>query len=287
LPVQRTPDLPNNMIRNGVANFLQTPSQGGRWQDVFSAIPAGAVTPQFRNFQGSGSDPLTNIESVLEEAVGSDPSLIGTLKAILGAFSTSFGRPVAAITDLIRIPGIDAMQKQFLIDHDGDLKNLDGHLTNAKVAMRNMRDLLNNFHPNTSDINQLMARKRIIGNDLYAQIVDALNNETDHDRQQQLKAQKDQMGAWMGDRDSRIVKDQALVDELQSSLDRISRGAPAQAQLMDDAFFSDDPRNDKLSNGEMLGTTHTRPDALQQVMSLRHFLVDCRIQMNGFIARPQ
>jgi hypothetical protein len=129
--IQRAPDLPQGMVRQNLVDVLQPPPQPCNGQWVFSKIPTQSIHATFQNFQGAGPEAQKHIGSVMEEAVGSDPSLLGTLKTVECTFLTSLGRSVATISDMLAswlvggLADIERMQKRFLIDHAGDPQVLD------------------------------------------------------------------------------------------------------------------------------------------------------------------
>src|SRR5438874_7866687 len=151
-PIRRAPDLADGMVRNRLVQILRSADRDSG-PSVFTAIPSTSATPKYLPFKGTGADPLTHIESALEEAVGSDPGLLGNVKALFAANMTPQGRPVAVITDLIRLwgipglfPGIDKMQSKFLTDHAADLINLGQQLGDAKKAMMQLSYYLDTFN---------------------------------------------------------------------------------------------------------------------------------------------
>ncbi len=290
-PILRTEDLGTGHVKRGIRDLLRAPASqaGGALQDVFSAIPIESWKPAFRPFRGKGPDPLTHIESVMEEAVGSDPSLAGTLKAVFGAVSTSFGRPVATITDSIVLPGIEKMQGEFLDNHETDLRDLSLSLGRAKRAMLELRDLLDRFKPKTLQPEEILSQKRRAGRAIYDQLVDAIDAETDPAEREKLQAQQAQMDAWFKDADGRIAREQPQIDELQRRSLAVFRAAHEQSGLMEDAGLSAGPGNITASATDenrsyIVETTHTSPDAVKHVGSLRDFLIQSRIQMNGALA---
>jgi hypothetical protein len=288
MPIQRAPDLPDGMVNNGIANMLRK-AGGGDDLNIYNGVPQTPVRPTFQPFQSGGPDPLQHVQSVMEQAVGSDPSLLGTIKAVAGAFSTAFGRPVATITDMLpswlggRLKQIEQMQKQFLADHNYDLTSLSDRLSEARQAMRGLSNLMSAFDPKTSQFDDIMKKKREEGRDLYQELLDALDNCDDPDEQQKLEAQKEQMDKWFKDCDDRVAKDQRQVDDLKSRTDKVFRVAHDQANAMSDAILADSPGN-LTSDGVVVETTHTRPDAVQYVANLRTSLIQSRLQMNAAMA---
>jgi hypothetical protein len=178
------------------------------------------------------------------------------------------------------------LQKQFLVDHAYDLTSLSERLSEARLAMRGLSNLMAAFDPKTSQFDDLLKKKKEEGRDLYQELLNALDNSDAPDEQQKLQAQKDQMDAWFKDCDDRVAQDQRQVDDLKGRLDKVYRVAHDQADAMSDAVLSDAPSN-LTSNGVIVETTHTRPDAVAYVGNLRNSLIQSRIQMNGAMAGPQ
>jgi hypothetical protein len=290
-PIARTEDLDAGHVDNGLRDLLRAPAgaTGDALEGVFSAVPVGSWKPTFRHFRGRGTDALAHVESVMEEAVGSDPSLAGTLKAVVGAFATGFFSPVAAITDGIVVPGIEKMQGEFFQRHQSDLRNLSLALSHAKRVMLDLGDLLSRFNPKALRPEEILNQKRRAGRAVYDQLVDALDAQTDPAERARLQAQKDQMDTWFKDVDERIAREQPQIDDLQRRTLAVFQEAGRQSALMEEAGLSDGPGNVTASetdttNRFIIDTTHTRPDAVRHVGSLREFLVQSRIQMNGALA---
>lgn len=282
--LSREPDLDANMLRDSVRDLFGRQSEYlQRWGDVIETAKDTPYYPGHVPFSGTGGDVLKPIESVLHEAVGSDPSLLGTIKAVTNSFMTSFGRPVAAITDLVMAGKINDLQKKFLLKHARDLDQLSRTMNKGKRAMRELSDILAKTTFDGRTLEQILIDKQRLGNDFKHDLNDAIENETDPEKKRQLEAVKNDFDEWSKDRDARIESEQKTVNEMATHLTNLEKQMRQQEKAFMDAGSSDGPRTLTGPNGEVYETTHTRPDALQHVGSLYELLLGSRVAMNTAI----
>ena len=280
------------MVSGGVASILNT-AAGGTDMNVYNAVgKSSGGAPGFPSFKGGGPDPLAQIPSTLQAAVS---SASGPELAALKAMMTGMGQPVATISDALSrlIPGatlnrIDQLQQNFFRNHADDLADLSTYMSNALVNIRNLGylmqpDSLAKFNLSTGPLQQILDQKKQVGRDLSDQLADAIANTDDPDEKAQLQLEKDQVDKWIANCDLRIAQDQNAVSSLQQRVDSVMRVANQQSQALVNAAFSPSPGN-VTSNGQIISTTHTDPNAVNYAMGLRQSLIQSRVQMNSAMA---
>ena len=296
LNVPQLQGLTRGMVSNGVASMLDT-AAGGSDLNVYNAVGrTSGGTPGFPSFQGSGPDPLLHIQSTLEASISAQG---GPEKAILNAVMTGLTRPVATISDGLsrllpwvglggRLNRIDDLQQNFFKNHAGDLANLSDSMNSA---LKNIRDLgylmqpdsIDKFHLSTGPLQQIMEQKKQVGRDLSDQLADAIANTDDPDEKAQLQTEKDQVDAWMANCDQRISQDENAITDMQQRTNAVMRAAGTQSLALVNAAFSNSPGN-VTSDGQIVSTTHTQPDAVAYAAGLRQALIQSRVQMNTAMA---
>jgi hypothetical protein len=296
LNVPQTQGVTRGMVSSGVASMLNS-AAGGTDMNVYNAVgKSSGGAPGFPSFQGGGPDPLAHIPSTLEAAVGSANS---PEAAILKAVMTGLTRPVATISDGLsrllpwvgaggRLNRIDDLQQNFFQNHAGDLANLSDSMNSALKNIRNLGylmqpDSIDKFHLSAGPLQQILEQKKQVGRDLSDQLADAIANTDDPDEKAQLQTEKDQVDAWMANCDQRIAQDQSAITDLQQRTNAVMRVANTQSQALVNAAFSPSPGN-VTSDGQIVSTTHTQPDAVQYAAGLRQSLIQSRVQMNSAMA---
>ena len=298
LSVPRADGLTPGMVSNAVAGIFRN-AAGGADMNVYNTVATGGIKPTFQSFQGNGPDPLTHIQSTLEQAVGTDTSALGPLKAITNAIFTGLSRPVATISDLLsriadptsiggRLAKIDALQKNFFANHGDDLAHLQSAMDTALSDIKGLANLtsddsMDQFRLSTGPLTAILNQKKDVGRELSSQLADAIANEDDPDEKAQLESEKKDVDTWLDDCDKRIAKDANQISDLQKRTNAVRRVAGTQSEALMDAALGDHPSN-LTSDGQIVSTTHTQPDSVAYAAGLRRSLIQSRIQMNGAIA---
>jgi hypothetical protein len=303
LSVSRADGLTPGMVSNAVAGIFRG-AAGGTDMNVYNTVAKGGIKPAFQSFQGNGPDPLTHIQSTLEQAVGGadkepDTSALGPLKAMTRAIFTGLGSPVATISDALsragdptsiggRLARIDALQKNFFNNHGVDLDHLQSAMTAALSDIKDLATLMSDdsmreFHLSTGPLTAILNQKKDVGRELSSQLVDAIANEDDPDEKSKLEAEKKDVDAWLTDCDKRLAKDANQISDLQKRTNAVQRVAGTQSQALMNAALGDHPSS-LYNDGKLVSTTHTQPDAVAYALGLRNSLIQSRVQMNGAIA---
>jgi hypothetical protein len=279
---QRAPDLASGTVKDSLTDILERSQQANqKWGNALKTSARQTGDPRFRPFTDSAPDPLKHVESLLDHAVGSDPSMAGFLKGMGSFFMTAIGHPIASATDEYQVAKIKALQDKFLQDHDYVLQALSEDLGHAKVNMRQLGNLLEQTHFDPSKLAQIMKQKSEAGDRTGYAIDDALKSSTDPQERKKLQALKDDLEKWKKERDDRIGKEKPDVDLLRDRLGKTNDLVWKQSQSMMDAANSPGPttmtgRNPGEQVSHVIESTHTRPDAVLHVASLHNFLLRSR-----------
>jgi hypothetical protein len=281
--IARAQDIAPGSVNNSISSALQSANGSlGPFTAAVNASAAQSGGPQFPQFTPDpGGGILRPTQSLFEQSVGSDESLLGAFKAVGGSIASA-ARPVAGITDEVQVAEIQAMQQQFLANHGKTLENLAGDQNSAQAAMRNLSKFMkdpSNFGVGTSPLRGLMAQKSQVGDDVAAQIADALDQTTDPDQRAQLQAMQNDMQNWMQDRDSRVASEQNEVNALTDRFNNLQSVTQQQIGSMDGAGRIVGPRNE-YTNGQLTGSTYADLGALNFMQSMQNFLVGSRGQVS-------
>lgn len=297
LNVPQSQGLTRGSVAIGVGDILRN-AAGGSDLNVFNAVSgtSGGGAPAFHDFQGGVADPLQHIQSTLESSISTSS---GPGKAIFDAIMTGLSRPVSTISDGLsrlgsagsiggRLARIDQLQQNFFQNHAGDLTHMDDAMGSALKSIRDLGyllqpDSMDKFHLSAGPLQQILEQKQQVGRELSGQLADAIANTDDPDEKSRLQAEKDDVDAWMAQSDQRIAADANEISNLQQRTNAVMRTAGAQSDALVNAAFSGSPSN-VTSDGKIVSTTHTQPDAVAYAMGLRQSLIQSRVQMNTAMA---
>jgi hypothetical protein len=151
--------------------------------------------------------------------------------------------------------------------------------------MKQTGDVLNRNHFDTDAIDQIMTRKRIMGDALFSQIDDAITTENNPGELERLRALKSDLSTWQEERDARIQQEQPEVNQLTAHMKALDDFSTKQGSVMPDAAMSRGPGYDTGSDapGEpshVIATGHAQIGAIRHVMSLREFLLGSQAQLD-------
>jgi len=279
---QRAPDLMPGTVKDSLADTLDRSQQvNQKWANALKTSARQGGEPKFRSFDDRAPDPLKHVESLLDHAIGSDPSTTGFLKGMGSFLTTAIGHPIASLTDEYQVAKIKEMQDKFLKDHDWVLQALSEDLGQAKVNMRALANRLEQTYFDPSALDRIMKQKSEAGDRVGYAIDDALKASNDPEERKKLQALKDDLDNWKKERDERIGKEKPDVDLLRDRLGKTNEAVFKQARSMMEAANSPGPttmtgRNPGEQVSHVIESTHTRPDAVLHVASLHSFLLRSR-----------
>lgn len=279
----RVPELPPGYAHDSLTRLTESSAWGTmRYADALAARAEDPSEPRYTPFKGDEPDALQAVESMLEGAVGADPSTMGMLKGLASGMWTSIDRPLATITDEYQVSKIRELQQQFLKAHAADLVGLSESLGRAKALMRELADLLDatqNLDP--LKLGRLMEEKRQAGYRTLREIDGALERSTDPQERARLQAARDDLSRWMAERDGRLEREQPEVALLQARMRLLQDEIFKQKAGLREAAWSRSPST-ATSGGpyNVVETTHTRPDAVEHVTSLFDYLLGTRGALN-------
>ncbi|HWP42566.1 MAG TPA: hypothetical protein VNO14_04980 [Blastocatellia bacterium] len=255
----------------------------GRWARLLGTRAKNEQAPELIPFTEEGPDALANVESLLESAVGGDPSLAGTLKGLGGGLLTVLSEPIAVITDEYQAGRVKELRAAFLRENADTLIALDESLRAAKARMRELSALLGNatVGSNWPEPDRILAEKMTVGDRVLRDINRALQETNDPQERARLEALRDEMTEWMAERDARIEAERPEVDELRERLSQLWDQLLNLRPIIREAATATGPKTEvgcPHPDAEMavLTTTHHRPDAVAHVVSLRDLLLAAR-----------
>lgn len=285
-PEPRAPDLQFGDVSD---SLMRTADRGGEmtqpWAKALDTASRSPNPPSFKPFIGPDADPLNRPDSMLDQAVGADPSMWGMLTGVGSGMLTMLGHPISAFTDEYQVSKIRDLQEAFLKKHDYVLKQLSEEVGEAKLNMRRLADLMDEANIYPSKLEQIMKDKRAAGERARQQIGDALAAAKTPEERRRLEAMKADMDAWAAERDQRLDLETPAYDLIHDKVDSLSRSIEGQRRMMRDAANSPGPST--VTGGQpgepshVLETTHTQPDAALHVASLHNFLLQTRAGMGG------
>lgn len=277
------PDLIPGTVKQSLDLTIDASSEATKkWSKALDTAARVGGEPEFVPFKERGADVLKPVESMFEEAVGGDPSLAGMFKGVGKGILTGIGSPITAITDEYQARKIRVLQEEFMKKHDGTLRALNNHLSNAKREMRLLGNFLEKARLDPSKLDRIMNQKKEAGDRLHRQILDSLENAKSPEERQKLEAIKQDLEKWQGERDQRLKKEQPDVDLLKDRVTKMNEQIAKQADAMYTAGASEGPSTMVSADtpgkpSRVLETTHTRPDAVLHVTSLNQFLLNSRL----------
>ena len=284
------PDLAPGTVHDALFDTLSRANAATvKWAKPIAANAQQPTAPAFRPFTDSEPNPMQRVESMAEHAVGADPSLMGMVGGFGNFLLTTMplvGDPVTAITDQYQVEKIRDLQAKFLKDHGDTLRDLDEDLSNTKLHMRELGDLLDKTWFDKAKLDKIMKDKQRAGDHERAQIEDALKRTTDPAERQKLEAMKDDLDKWRADRDRRLSREKPDVDLLKLQLEAYNDGIYDQKSAIIDAGNSASPststgRRTPDSPNRVIDSSHTRPDAVMHVASLHNLLLQARGGLTG------
>ena len=281
------PDLAPGSVRDAISGTLSKANAAtAKWAKPIATSAQQPTAPAFHPFSESEPNPMQAMESMAEHAVGADPSLAGLVGGLGNFLMTSISHPVTAITDQYQVDKIRDLQAKFLKDHGETLRDLDEDLSNTKLHMRELGDLLDKTWFNKDKLDNIMKNKQRAGDHERSQIEDALKRTTDPAERQKLEAMKDDLDKWRADKDRRLSHEKPDVDLLQQRLQDYNDGIFNQKSAIIDAGHSASPSTStgrRTPNGpsEVIDSSHTRPDAVMHVASLHNLLLQARGGLTG------
>jgi hypothetical protein len=281
-------DLPQGLVAESLGNTVAlSGGRIGRWSRALETRAMDEREPDFIPFTESGPDALETVESLLEAAVGGDPSLTGMLKGLGSGLLTMVEEPIAAITDDYQVGKIKELQAKFLRENGPTLLALDEALRNAKARMRELSELLNTTPVDWVMPGHLLAEKSTVGNLTLSNIERALERTKDPQERARLESLRDEMTQWMAQRDARVEAERPEVDELRERLSELEQTIAELRSVMHQAATSAGPRTD--TGGQpggpfaVVNTSHHRPDAVAHVVSLHDLLLGARAKLTQAI----
>ena len=285
----RRDDLPDGIVADSLDDTLDR-SNGvvGSWARALNTRAKDPTGPAFTEFSESGPDVLTKIESLLDSAVGADPSLAGTLTALGGGFLAILNDPIAVATDEYQASAVKEAQASFVRDNADALMALDESIRAAKAKMRELSELLDrtSVGSNWPEPDKLLVEKSQVGNRTLRDIEDALQQAQDPEERARLKDLRSELTEWMAERDARIEAERPDVDELREHMSELWDRVLELRPIMRDAAASAGPRTEtgrSEAGGPLrvLSTTHHRPDAVAHVISLHDLLLATRVELTS------
>jgi hypothetical protein len=249
--------------------------------------------PRFVPFKDEGPDAFQSVESMLSDALGggtASTTHLGIAKDLAMGMLTAITQPIAVVTDEYQVDKIRELQQAFLRNHEAVLTGLDESLSKAKASMRGLEALVEGLSLGATELRRIFEAKRRAGNAELWDIDRALEATSDPEERARLQAMKDDLEAWMDERDRRVEAEAPEVAELRNRLRWFEDELYRQRRLFEEAGRSAGPRTQMGRAGpgaplEPISTTHTRPDAVAHVTGLYDMMLASKAALDRTTAR--
>lgn len=239
--------------------------------------------PSFQPFVGDGADPLARSESMLEAAIGADPTTGGMARGLTMGALTMLSRPVSAITDEYQVARIRELQEAFFRDHGDELVMLSDDLGRAKMNMRLLANMLDQTNFDRGGLDRIMKQKAAMGNRQRRKLKQALDQAKTPEERQKIAAMMADLDNWTIERDERLAAEQPAVDMLGEKLVGLWEEVEKQRLSLSEAASSPGPTTVTGGRADqprrVLESTHTQPDAVIHAASLHNFLLESRARL--------
>ena len=191
--------------------------------------------------------------------------------------------PISSFTDIYQASKVNNAIQQFATQNGPTLHDMNTSMSLAQKNMDQLADLAQNFRASGGKARGLMDQKRTLGDDMMAQIDDAIANNTDPDAADTLQGIKDDWSNWLASRDQRVGAEQTEVNQLDARASAMN----AQTGIDGSAFSKAANMADKPIGGSSdpntAYTQHMTAAAQNFAQQLQQALIYSRAQFESML----